>query len=890
MGMEAHCHQVMHSSMLQWVCRGMIMGAAVLSTALVLAEEEVFELTPFTVVGSRLETVDTNTPSPVMVLTRATFDEMGFESLGDVVRNLPFNSGNTIGMEGAATGFSAGVSSINLRGLGNNNTLVLINGRRSSPAGGSAFNGFQTVFDFNSVPLALVESMQILKDAGSGIYGSDAVAGVVAIELVSRFDGTQLQLRYGDSTEVHSPTYGFSLIHGWESGPDTFVATIDARYQARTKHRDRPFSRSGDQRARGGFDLRSPTAFPARVSIGGTFFTVTEPTREPVFRENVVPVSGEHPALYDFNQEEDMFPEVINRGVFFRWERDRGEAPAPFAELSFRQHLTEYEAAPVALRNTFEQGDGPGGVLNWPARNPFNHVGDRTFGLDLNDDFRWRLTELGNRIFDNRSDYVRALGGLKGRGPNHRWESALLYARSGARFTTRNIATDADMQAALNGELPGLEGVFANPFGPSDPGVFDAIRRDNTNKSAFTMVSWDGFVSGDGPELQHGPVRYAVGFELRREELDDRKSELSAAGQILGGSEGAPFRASRQVYAAFLEGSLPLPLNFEVRGALRSEYYSDFGSTTKPKISASWQPGAGFLFRASYGQAFLAPNLPFLFTPQLTTFSSSPLPDPKRNNELAQIQIRTGGNPDLQPEETEVWSTGFVWRKRDTGLGLTIEGTWFLFRQTDLLSAFDAGFLIANEDLFPDRVVRSPPPVGAPPGTVGPIAFIDNLYRNTNTGRYRGYDLDLAYALQSERFGFWRASLSLTYLDSLRFSARQFPDEPDVGEAEFAGGYGNPRLRGSVGLSWSRQAWSASVFVNRIGRYRHLFQDGQIAGDTRVNLNLGHNDIFGWGLSLGIRNLFNAEPPFDFSRAEGYNLNVSSGESRFYTLQATRRF
>lgn len=111
-------------------------------------KENPIELEAFEVVGSRMETVDMNTPSPVLVLGRESIEDLGYPTLGDIVRNLPFNSGSTIGIEGAATGFSSGVSSINLRGLGNNNTLVLINGRRSSPAGGSAFNGFQTVFDF----------------------------------------------------------------------------------------------------------------------------------------------------------------------------------------------------------------------------------------------------------------------------------------------------------------------------------------------------------------------------------------------------------------------------------------------------------------------------------------------------------------------------------------------------------------------------------------------------------------------------------------------------------------------------------------------------------------------------------------------------------------------
>lgn len=585
-----------------------------------------------------------------------------------------------------------------------------------------------------------------------------------------------------------------------------------------------------------------------------------------------------------------MFPQVTNWGTFFRWERDRDRKPSPFVELSFRQHLSEYEAAPVALRNTFEQGDGPGGVLNWPSNNPFNPLGDATFGFDLNEDFRWRLVELDNRIFDNRSDYTRSLIGLKGKAADHRWEAAVLYARSDARFTTRNIATDPDMQAALNGTLPGLEGLFANPFGPSDAGIFDALRTSNTNKSSFATASLDAFVSGELLEITSGSIRYATGFEVRHEALSDRRSPLSEAGQLLGGAEGASFRATREVYAAFFEAALPLPFSVEIRGALRSEYYSDFGSTTKPKISASWQPFGGFMLRGSYGQAFLAPNLPFLFTPQLTTFSSSPLPDPKRNNELAQIQIRTGGNPDLQPEETEVWSTGILWRQHESGQGLSVELSWFQFTQEDLLSSFDAGFLIANEDLFPDRVIRSAPPVGSPPGTVGPIAYIDNIYRNTNTGRYRGYDFDFAYTISNDFIGFLRWNVTFTYIDQLSFSARRFPGEPDVAETDFAGAYGNPKWRGNFGASWSKGLWNTALFVNYIGKYGQQFVDGYVKHDYRLNLTIGRREVFGWDVSLQIRNLLNAEPPFDFSRAEGYNINVNSGESRFVTLSLKRHF
>lgn len=877
---------------------------ASLGAAAATAAEEIIELEPITVVGSRLESTDINTPSPVLALDRAEIDVRGYLTIGDLVRNLPFNSGNTIGVEGAATGFSSGSASINLRGLGNNNTLVLLNGRRSSPAGASGFDGFQTVFDFNSVPQALIESVQILKDAGSGIYGSDAVAGVVSINLLRRFEGTQVNLDVGGSDRSKVANYGGGLLHGWSDERQSVIVQADARYQERTKYRDLPFSRTGDQRARGAlFDQRSTTSFPAWFNFGGfgigaEYYTALAPTAAPVLDDPSTPaVDGNIVRLadanavpsYDFNRDEDMFPEVRNHGFYSRWQRDEAGKINPFAELSFRQNLANYEAAPVPMRNTLEQGDGPGGVINLPAVNPYNPFGDATFGMDVSDDFRWRMSELGNRVFDNRSDYARGLFGVGGERPEHhmRWEAAALIARSDATSTTRNTTSDALVQQGLNGTLPGLPGRYLNPFGPSDPGVIDAIRIENTNESAFTTAAFDAFLTARGRELRHGPLRYAAGLEVRREELDDQRSALAESGQIVGGLEGESFRVAREVYAAFAEASVPLAPRLEIRGAGRVEYYSDVGGTAKPKVSLAYKPYERLTLRSSYGGAFLAPSLAHLHTPRLATFSSGLITDTNPASTAfgtqSQVQTNTGGNPDLDPEETEVFSAGFLWQARPDALGLSIEGGWFLFDQKNLLNALDAAFLIENEALFPGRVVRSPAPAGSPAGAVGPIQYVETYFENVDTRTYQGYDLDVGYAFLTDACGRFRIGASATFLQSLKLL-----------ENEYAGDYGNPELRGNVSLSWSLRDWGAALFVNHIGAYsqRTALQQaasGDIRSDTRVNVSISHNNVFGWKTTLGVRNLFDTEPPFDGSRAEGYNFNVNSGEPRYYTLALSRR-
>ncbi len=886
-------------------CVGALLFCAYSSGVRAAEAEEILTLEPIAVVGSRIESTDANTPSPVFRLERAELDARGYATLGDVFRNLTFNSGNTIGVEGAATGFTPGVSSINLRGLGNNNTLVLINGRRSSPAGSSGFDGFQTVFDFNSVPQAMIESVEILKDAGSGIYGSDAVAGVVAINLLRRFDGTRVNFSVGGSTELNSMTYGAGVVHGWNDERQSIVFEADGRYQDRTKYRDTDFAKSGDHRDRGAlFDQRSLTSYPAWFAFGGLgfgaeYYTATAPTSAPVLDDtstpelegNVIRIDGGIAAAprYDFNQVEDMFPESQNRGFFTRWQRNEDGKINPFAELSFRQNLSEYEAAPVPMRNTLEQGDGPGGVINLPASNPYNPFGNATFGLDVNEDLRWRMVELGNRVLDNRSEYYRGLVGIGGERSEKglRWESAVLYARSDATSTTRNTTSDALLQQALNGTLPGLAGRFANPFGPSDPGVIDAIRLDNTNQSSYSTASFDAFVTSRGWENWFGTARYSFGVEGRIEELDDRRSALSETGQIVGGLEGESFNASREVYAAFAELALPILPRVELRGAVRTEYYSDFGDTTEPKVSLAYRATDRLTLRTSYGGAFLAPSLAHLHTPRVSTFSSGQLVDPNPNssayNTQSQVQTNTGGNPDLEPEETTVYSAGFVWTERSDGLGFSLEASWFYFDQKNLINTLSAGFLLENEALFPGRVVRSPPPAGSPPGTVGPVAYVDTFFENVDTRSYQGYDLDVGYGFEVPAIGRFRVSASATLLDSLQLL-----------ENEFAGEYGNPALRGNAGLTWNRRHWGASLFVNYIGSYAQLNEaqqaaTGDIEADVRLNASVSYADFFGWEATVAVRNLLNAEPPFDPSRAEGYNLNVSSGETRYLTLTMSRK-
>jgi len=165
-------------------------------------------LEPFEVTGSRIKRTDLEGPSPIHVITREEIDLAAATNLTDIMRAIP--EATNLGInEGVATGFVATVSALDLRALGPNNTLVLVDGRRQAPNGLSS-NG--TVFiDLNRFPNAMIERVEVLKDGASAVYGADATAGVVNVILRKHYTGAEISVRYGNylTTDVAEQSYSF---------------------------------------------------------------------------------------------------------------------------------------------------------------------------------------------------------------------------------------------------------------------------------------------------------------------------------------------------------------------------------------------------------------------------------------------------------------------------------------------------------------------------------------------------------------------------------------------------------------------------------------------------------------------------------------------------------
>ncbi len=171
------------------------------------------ELDKVVVTGSSIPRTDTETASPVQVITAAEIERSGKATVGEYLQTLTANGGGSI-PKSFGNGFASGSSGISLRGMGAGSTLVLVNGRRLAPHG-LADDGQKVFTDLSSIPTEAVQTIEVLKDGASAVYGSDAIAGVVNIILKSNYQGFAARASYGISGDDDMANRKVSAIAGF---------------------------------------------------------------------------------------------------------------------------------------------------------------------------------------------------------------------------------------------------------------------------------------------------------------------------------------------------------------------------------------------------------------------------------------------------------------------------------------------------------------------------------------------------------------------------------------------------------------------------------------------------------------------------------------------------
>jgi iron complex outermembrane receptor protein len=882
------------------------------------AQESVFpdetEVDRVVVTGTNINVGDSPPFVPESIFNREAVERSGSRSLGDFFQSLPQNSGPTF-TENQNESLSAGGSAVALRGLGPDATLVLVNGRRVAPYP-FAQNGITAFVDLNSLPLAAIQQIDILRDGASAIYGTDAIAGVVNVRFLQRYDGTLVNVGYGNTTDTDTAEYRASIVTGYtdERRGTELVLVADYFHREALFQTDRFFSLSIDQRRQGGSSFLSSVANPGTV-----FDPVTgDPLRVPANSDGTPEVSEFLPGRNRFDRApfQPLVPETERFGFSSRAKVRLAPAIDLFTEFGYRNIFTKQQLAPAPIEGDVEN-------IAVPAANPFN-----PFGADVL--FRYRVTEAGARIEEIDSDVYRAVAGLNVRLPG-RWEleSALLYSETDTEDTTFNNLSRSAVIAALADTDPATSfNVFGAGNNVNNPATIRSFLVTTTREGKASLFGADAKANGPLFSLPAGELLTAFGMEYRHEDLEDSFDPLATSGGVID-LNSTSASGDRDIIAGFAEFYAPIVSNemaipgihkLEAQFALRGENYSDFGSTVNPKIGLAWQPIPDWLLvRASWSTGFRAPSLVQSSTGSLTF--SQELRDTRRfevtglpEDESSSLQILSGGNPDLDSEDSANFSTGFVLTPPVVP-GLTLSADYFHIEIENSIASLDPQFILDNEGDFPGLVVRAPPSASDQAlGIPGNVLLVNTSFQNLGFIKVEGIDAALEYITPKTPIGTFTLRIDAAYMHS-------FEQQASEGEPvrELVGTFARPEFRGRAQLGWRIGGFEAITTFNYIDSYEDSTADRTVDYSTTVDVLLEyrfakarrvadteadagkkivtesalgpqrHRWLDGFAMRVGVRNIFDDPPPFA-NNVAGYPVPLEDPRQRFVFLDLEKKF
>ena len=775
------------------------------------ASEEWLELETFELTGSRIPRADTEGLAPLTLYSREDIDRSGATTITGFFRDVVFTSAGIID-EQFTQGFAPGTAGIDLRGLGVNRTLVLLDGRRL-PVYPFGQEGTQSFVDINAIPLAAIERIEVLKGGASAIYGADAVAGVVNLITRKGTEGFAGTVQLGTTDKWDGEEGYLSAVAGKDWGQTNATVVVDYLNRQAVMARDRDLTSS----ANGPIDDRSFLGRP------GTWIPLSSglPQADANCPADRIITNG--PASfcsYDFAPWATLIPETERLGLLGNLEHEFKDGLSLFARAMYSYSYSERDLAPTNnAPDLFFVSDA----------NPTNPLGENMVVL-------YRMEELGPRRDEFENMTYNLLTGFSGYVGSWDWEAALGYGRVDAKIVGVNgYAAAADLQAAVD------DGTL-NLFGDSpafDPNSV-SYRTNRDGQSEHYYI--DAKATGEVFEMATGPVQMAVGAEIRREEFYDRFDELTESGAILGVG-GVSAEGDRNLQSAFAEFAVPATEQIELALAGRFDHYSDFGSTANPMLGLRWQPRSDFLLRASGGTGFKAPALHELYSGDILGFES--LID--NGTLVSDVPTTITGNPDLEAEESQSVNLGFVWDiTRHWDLG--VDG-WYL--KVDHAVTNNPQYILNNESQFPELVERD---------GMGNLVSISSPFKNISAQKLWGIDLDTHVDWTTKKVGNFRFQIIASYLGSFKQEAVE-----GEGYEEFAGRDGRPRIRGQAILGWNRSAFAGNLTANHVGSYDRPDAEDSIAtwSTFDAQLNWSPLSLAGGTMTLGVQNLFDKEPPED---------------------------
>ena len=832
------------------------------------AEEDMLRVN---VTGSNIRVSEKEGASAVQVITAKELKASGKTSVSDVLRAISANSGNSYNEQYTGS-FSAGTSGLSLRGIGQQNTLILVNGRRVASYA-TAQDLQQTFVDLNSLPMAAVQRIEVLKDGASSVYGSDAVAGVVNIILYKEFTGTDITAQWGGSTQgtgQHEKSAALQTGFGkLEEDGYSVVFSVDAQQRDKLQQSDVAWLRDADfrkqQRGSLGWNVTNYAGTDPTQTLGGV--------RGPL---QLVPYSAINPdgagqvLAYNPSPYETLIPGIQRIQSSLRGTVKLNADTEAYVDLLHSYSRADQTfSAPLTVSSSLRAwNNGTKRLDTIPVVLPVGHP-NNPGATPL--PFTATLFDLGPRLKQDKVTFYRALAGVKGTLAGWDWDTAVAHSSSKLEETVQNFVNRYEFQKVL------ADGSY-NFFDPSQnsEAVRNRLRLSTLRPAESTLDTLDFSAAKDIWNLPAGPLGFAAGFQWRREKMD---SQTSTA--VLSGTELRPalniIEGSRSVSALFAEFNVPVVKNLSVNVAGRADHYSDFGNAFSPKASARYQAAPWLLLRGTVSRAFRAPSLPEITDSTAVSYTGVIDPrDPLTPTLSRGVTVITIANPALRPERSKNLNLGGVISPTSSSsIGLD----YYRIRQEGVIGTESATTTLDNELTSPEKVAR---------GADGRITTLYRQFRNQGQRDVSGIDLDLRQRFVDQDWG--KLTLAGQLSRVLRFA------EPLSDGAPLTNGAGTnyfgsiPKWRGVTSATWEQGKWSSTLTWNYVGSYaQNTHLDESVAAFSTFDVTSSWQVTPKANVTFIVQNLANKRAPWDYS-ASGFDYTQADPRGRFASLKLNYKF
>ena len=761
-------------------------------------EQAVDSVEKIQVTGSRIKRTDMEGASPVQIIDAETIAKTGLTSIGDILQDIPA-AGTALNT--AVNNGGDGSVRVDLRNLGAQRVLVLVNGRRWMNA---ASSGVGSSVDLNTIPVAAIQRIEVLKDGASAVYGSDAIAGVVNIITKKDYEGLDLNVYFGKTAEDDGHQRHFDITFGVNGDKGNFLASLNYDNQGTIWAGDRDISATGYSSSPpwGRYrDLARYLGDDAAANItndmtlngadlsGGaevsdfSAFTTGDPALNPGNFEDVDP--GDR---YNYAPTNYLLTPNERTSVYLAGNYEVNDSVTFSSDFVYNNRKSTQILAPMPLTLGFQFGplNGAGYI---DANNPYNPFGqDLTFSPNADGKsirLQRRMEEAGQRVYEQDVHTYRYSAGLNGEFRDWLWDTNFIYGESRNTSSTTgllllsNIFTalgDPDVCANTTGCVP------INLFGQGEvtDEMVDFITFQGVDTNSQRLLTYSFNTSGDLYDLPAGPIGLAAGFEHRLETGSDTPNPYTQSGQS-SGNQRNPTNGGFSMDELYVEVLVPVIEDLDLSLAARRTEHSSYGSNTTTKIGIEYRPFEDLLVRGTIAEGFRAPSIAELVGGGGDSYASTS--DPCNDGGVvdgtvlpgcsgvpttytqANPQIRTSlttetaPGEELQPELSDSTTFGVVYNPSYVeGLELTLD--YFDIEVSAAITRLGAGEILSQcaetGTIYCDKIQRS---------STGDVIELKRNFINVGGTETSGIDMSASYAFDTSDFGDFKVTLDATYVE-----------------------------------------------------------------------------------------------------------------------------